>query len=358
MRRKSNLARLVPCFAAALAAWAAPGGAQIADTRAPQPLFASDQPIALRVDLPFAAVTRGATRGATPEYQPARLSYTAPSGETIATDLRVRERGKSRRVACSFPPLLLNFRPNTLGGTVFEGQSRLKLVTHCEPREANAQFVFLEYLAYRVLNLVTDTSLRVRPVTVTYFDTDRGREIARGPGILLEDEASFAARSGLTPIEDQRVERARYDAAALGLVETFEYFIGNTDWSAFAGPPGSKCCHNVVPLARADGVLLPIIYDFDASGIVDPPYALPDQRLRIGSVRNRLYRGPCRDLAALRATFVPFEAKRAEIRALYEQHAQLAAKSRDKALGYIDDFYAVLADPKNIERAFRSSCAG
>lgn len=353
MRRKSNLARLVPCLAAALAAWALPGGAQVADTSAPQPLFASDQPIELRLDLPFAAVTRGTT----PDYQPARLSYKPPGGETIATEVRVRERGKSRRVACSFPPLLLNFRTSTLGGTVFEGQNRLKLVTHCEPRDANSQFVFLEYLAYRVLNLVTDTSLRVRPVTVTYFDTDRGREIAHGPGILLEDEASFAARNGLTSIEDERVERARYDAAALGLVEAFEYFVGNTDWSAFAGPAGGKCCHNVVPLARADGVLLPIIYDFDSSGIVDPPYALPDQRLRIASVRTRVYRGPCRDVAALRATFAPFEAKRAEIRALYQQYAPLASKSRDRALGYIDDFYAVLADPKNVERAFRSSCA-
>lgn len=353
MRRKSNLASFLPCFAAALVAWAAPGSAQVADAHALQPLFASDQAIDLRLELPFAAVTRGGNT----DYQPARLAYALPSGETIATDLRVRERGKSRRVACSFPPLLLNFRTGTLRGTLLEGQNRLKLVTHCEPREANAQFVHLEYLAYRVLNLVTDTSLRVRPVNVTYFDRDRGREIARGPGILLEDETSFAARSELASIDDERVERARYDAAALALVETFEYFIGNTDWSALAGPAGSKCCHNVVPLARADGVLLPIIYDFDASGIVDPPYALPDQRLRITSVRTRVYRGPCRDLAALRATFAPFEEKRAQIRELYEQYAPLAPKSRDKALAYIDDFYAVLADPKNVERAFRFSCA-
>ena len=138
----------------------------------------------------------------------------------------------------------------------------------------------------------------------------------------------------------------------------FQYFIGNTDWSAFAGPAGAACCHNIVPLARDDGVLLPITYDFDAAGIVAASYALPDERLRIRSVRERLYRGSCRDLAALQRSFEPFEVKRAEIRALYEQHPQLSAKSREKALEYIDEFYALIAEPKRVERAFGSNCGG
>jgi hypothetical protein len=222
------------------------------------------------------------------------LSYGGPDGAVVAVDLRVRARGKSRLAACSFPPLRLNFRTGDLAGTVLEGQDRLKLVTHCEPREANAQWVHLEYLAYRVLNLVTESSLRARPVEVTYFDTEREREVASGPGILLEDEEQFAARQNLHPIEEQTVKRARYDQSALALVGAFQYFIGNTDWSALAASDGeSECCHNVIPLARNDGLLVPIVYDFDSSGIVDTSYALPDERLGISSVRQRLYRGTC-----------------------------------------------------------------
>lgn len=317
-------------------------------------MFDSDETLVLRLEAPFAALRRNR---AEPEYQPARLTYTAPGGETVATELRVRARGKSRRATCSFPPLLLNFRTNALVGTVLEGQNRLKLVTHCEPRTENEQYVLLEYLAYRVLNLVTEESLRVRPVSVTYFDTGRGREIATGQGILLEDEEQFAERRGLRAIPDERLTRARYGEELLTLVETFEYFIGNTDWSALAGPAGTACCHNVVPLARADGVLVPVVYDFDSSGLVDAAYALPAVGLPIDRVRDRLYRGSCRDAAVLRASFAPFEAQRTAIRALFESHPQLTERSRNKALEYVDAFYEAIADPRRVERDFRSSCA-
>jgi hypothetical protein len=356
MRRNSNLPWLVGGL---LGVWLGTVGArvdaQVAEPSTAATLFSGDETIALRLEAPFATLRRGGP-DSEPEYQPARLSYTAPSGETVATDLRVRVRGKSRLALCSFPPLLLNFRTRDLVGTTFEGQDRLKLVTHCEPRAGNAQYIFLEYLAYRVLNLVTDESLRARPVTVTYFDTERGREIATGPGILLEDEEQFAARRAFTTIAEEKLTRARYDEQALMLIETFQYFIGNTDWSAIAGPAGSDCCHNVVPLARADGVLVPIVYDFDSSGIVDAAYALPDARLPINTVRDRLYRGACLDADALRATFAPFEARRAEIRSLFEQHPQLAARSRERALEYVDAFYASISEPRRVERDFRSSC--
>ena len=133
------------CFASAwLAAWSGTGAAQVRETSTPGPLFQHEEPLRLRLETSLSTVTRNR---ANQEYQPAQLSYTAPNGETVAMDLRVRARGKSRREVCSFPPLLLNFRTNTLTETLFERQNRLKLVTHCEPREANAQYVFLEHPA-------------------------------------------------------------------------------------------------------------------------------------------------------------------------------------------------------------------
>jgi hypothetical protein len=353
MRRKSNLPWILPCVASALTLAAAqPSGGQIAS--APGLLFGDDAPLTLRLEAPFADVKRGSDD---PEYSPARLSYVGPDGTTVGVDLRVRVRGKSRRQICSFPPLLLNFRTKELAGTLLEGQDRLKLVTHCEPGDANAQWVHLEYLAYRVLNLLTEASLRARPVEVTYFDTERQRELASHPGILLEDEELFAARHGLHAIADQSLQRTRYDESALVLLETFQYFIGNTDWSALAGPAGSACCHNVVPLARDDGVLVPIAYDFDSSGIVDASYALPDERLRISTVRERRYRGVCQDLTTLRASFAPFLDRRHDIVALYESHPLLTKRSRERALAYIEGFYGLIADPARVERAFRSSCS-
>jgi hypothetical protein len=157
-----------------------------------------------------------------------------------------------------------------------------------------------------VLNVLTDMSLRVRPVEVTYVDTNQKRPVMTKPAFLIEDEEHFATRHGLQLVTDERVDRTRYDPAALALVDMFQYFVGNTDWSAFAGPSGAACCHNVVPVARADGVLVPVPYDFDAAGIVDAPYALPAAGLPIRNVRTRLYRGQCRDVPELAASYEPF----------------------------------------------------
>ena len=91
MRRKSNLPWLLPCLVSALAGIAAePGRAQVPDVRPPQPLFASDAPLTLRLEASFAAVKRG---GDDAEYSPARLSYTAPDGTAVAADRDGAPRG-------------------------------------------------------------------------------------------------------------------------------------------------------------------------------------------------------------------------------------------------------------------------
>jgi hypothetical protein len=315
-------------------------------------LFASDAPLRIRLEAPFAAIQRSHNR---PENQTARLVYSDPSGADVSLDLMVRARGKSRAEVCGFPPLLLDFSSKSLAGTVFEGQNKLKLVTHCQPATAYESYLRIEYLVYKIQALVTDVSLRVRLVDASYYDTERGRVIATKPGFIIEAEDRFAKRQGLTPVKEERIDRARYDAVALRLVETFQFFIGNTDWSATAGPMGVSCCHNVVPMARADGSLVPVPYDFDSTGIVNPPHALPAVGLPIRDVHTRLYRGPCRSLDDLKESFEPFEKNRAAIEALFQNTPNLGTPGVN-ARRYVDDFYALLTIPQQVERAFRSKC--
>ena len=307
MSRAPNLLRRPDLWLAAVLA--APGLALAAP-----PLFEDETVLALKLEAPFRTILRDRDE---PEYQPARIVAADDKGAEVAIDLRVRVRGKSRVQACAFPPILLNFPGEQPAGSPFAVENRLKLVTYCNASPAYEQYVRLERQAYLVLNLLTGTSLRTRLVNVTYYDTERGREIATKVGFLIEDEDRFGERVGLTPVTAEAIELASYDPAALALVEVFQYFIGNTDWSALAPPAGEeKCCHNIVPYARADGVLLPVPYDFDSAGIVDAPYPLPDERLPIQDVRQRLFRGRCRDLAALEPVFALFVAQRTAISAV------------------------------------------
>jgi hypothetical protein len=333
------------CLAVALYAAIAP--AVSAD------VFASDEPLTLKLSAPFATVFR---RRAEPEYQEAQLAYAGATDGDVTVPLRVRVRGKSRAAFCDFPPLLLNFRTADLVDTVFEGEERLKLVTHCKANSTYDEYLLLEYLSYRVWGLVSATSLRARLVEVGYVDPERERDLGTRPGILLEDEERFAERHGLTIFDGPKLERGRYDAESLVLLEVFEYFLGNTDWSALAGPAGQECCHNVVPYVRADGTLLPVPYDFDSAGLVNAPHALPDERLPIRDVRQRLYRGPCRTPAELAPIMARFETQRAAILALFGQQSGLSAKVADGARNYVEAFYEVLADPKLRENAFFDAC--
>jgi hypothetical protein len=345
MLTDSNRLRLAPWAAIALAALL-----PSLSRAAPSTLFDAATPFAIRLEAPFQTVLRQRDN---PEYQPARV--VAGPGD-VAVDLRVRVRGKSRVKACEFPPLLLNFPKDQAEGSPFAGENRLKLVTHCDANNSFDQYNALERQTYRAYNLLTDASLRIRPVTVTYFDTGRKRELTTRAGFLIEDEERFAERLGMKTVPDERVDAARYDTAALALVDTFQYFVANTDWSALAAPAGSPCCHNVVPFVRADGMLVPVPYDFDASGLVDAPYALPDERLPIASVRQRLYRGRCREMTEFAAPFARFTEQRAAIEALFTPAAGLSEKAAKGAHDYIAAFYDTIGDPKKAERAFRVAC--
>ncbi len=56
------------------------------------------------------------------------------SANGVEYHVQVRVRGKSRLRVCEFPPLRFNFLTRDTEQTVFAGQDKLKLVTHCRKR--------------------------------------------------------------------------------------------------------------------------------------------------------------------------------------------------------------------------------
>ena len=70
---------------------------------------------------------------------------------------------------------------------------------------------------------------------------------------------------------------------AILLASVFMYMVGNTDWSL-------PYLHNIRVFQNFTSYIA-VPYDFDWSGIVDAPYAVPDYRLNIKSVRDRIWRG-------------------------------------------------------------------
>ena len=270
--------------------------------------------------------------------------------------IQVRLRGKSRLRVCDFPPLRLNFVASAVEGTLFEDQDKLKLVTHCRRNERAEQDVLLEYAAYRILNIVTDASYRVRLVRIRYVDTsDEVTAMEPKFGFLIESRASLGERLGMPPADLAGVSRSALDPVQASLVYVFHYLIGNTDWSLVVAEEDGYCCHNGHLFTGESGTYL-VPYDFDLSGIVNTPYAKPDPSLGIDRVTRRLYRGYCVSPEALSAALDRIVSLREQILAVPNSVAGLTERESGRAEDYLQDFFDSAENRDRLLSRFEQRC--
>jgi hypothetical protein len=342
-----SLSRIVvPVFLVLLAAVAEP-------SETPDPLFQSDTTLDVSITAPLTSLIRERPKD---DYLPGVFRFTDGNGRAFELNTEIRTRGNFRHETCDFPPLLLNFRSKELDGTLFENQNKMKLVVHCDNSRRHEQTILREYLAYRVLNAITNMSFKVRLLRVTYVDTDERRDDQVRYAFLIEHKNRLGARYELKDLEIAGTSVSSIQADRLNLTSIFEFFIGNTDFSPIAGAPDDECCHNYVLFGNDIDPIIAIPYDFDQSGIVDAPYAAPNENFRIRSVRQRLYRGRCVNNEYIETSLQKFRDGRAEIYALVETQEGLDSGDRKRVVRYIDDFYEIIDDPKDLEKRIIGRC--
>jgi hypothetical protein len=316
-------------------------------------LFDTDEPLelTLKADLKPLLKDRGETRS----YHSATLTYIAEDSAIVSLDIKARVRGIFRRKFgnCDVPPLMLNFKKKQVEKTIFANQDKVKLVTHCRNKNKTyEQYLLQEYLAYRVYNLLTERSFRVRLARMTYEDSTGKRDPFTEFAFLIEDEEAMTKRNNGSVVDPQgrTVQQRSIDAEHMVLVAVYQYMIGNTDWSL----PG---LHNIA-LMQVKGIPDPVAvpYDFDFSGVVNAHYAIPAAQTNITTVRQRAYRGFCRPEADLMSILARFSQQREAIYALYQNNPFLDQKQIKSTLSYFDDFYEVVNNPKKVKREFLDGC--
>lgn len=275
----------------------------------------------------------------------------------IDLEVTARVRGKSRRSLCNFPPIRLNFENAGNNSTVFSGQDKLKLVTHCRNGSAGEQNLLEEYAAYRIFSLLSDAAYRVRLLRIDYFDDEDGTvESARqNYGFVIETTTQLAERLGGEKLEIPGVVLSRLNKEQAALVYVFQYLIGSTDWSLVLAEGDTKCCHNG-DLIEAHGEIYLIPYDFDLSGLVNAPYAKPHPSLRLPSVRTRLYRGYCTESAALRSAIQKVNSREQEVYQVVNDLPGFDEKQRKRALKYLSAYYKKSGDEEKLLRSFEKKC--
>lgn len=271
--------------------------------------------------------------------------------------IEVRLRGHSRLERCAFPPLRLNFRENLGMQTVFGGQDKLKLVTHCRNLDRGEQDLLEEYVAYRIFNVISDKSYRVRLLRINYEDTDEKLNEKASPryGFLIEPGSQLAERIGANQVELQGIPKQRYDREHAALVFVFQYLIANTDWGYVKAIDEKTCCHNG-DLFEIDKQILFVPYDFDLAGLINAQYAFPDSSLHIDKVTQRLYRGLCMDREFLKAALQRINTRRSEILLVVQNVPGISEKNIGGATKFLNRFFKKAEREEELLHSFERHC--
>lgn len=320
------------------------------------PLFADNSLLEVTITAPLSTLMR--ERSSDSELM-GQLTYEDEELGAVVLDAGIRARGRFRRErdVCSFTPLRLNFKKETTRKTLFKRTDKIKLVTHCRDKsDRYSQGVLKEYLAYRILNTMTDKSYRVRLLRVTYVDSDTKKKDRVNFGFLIEPDKDLAKRLGGKVLKIQSTTTGALDGQHTNITSVFQYLIGNTDFSPIAAAEGESCCHNHVLIGRENAPVLSLPYDFDMSGFVNAAYAAPNPRFRIRNVRQRLYRGRCANNEHLDDTLQAYRDRRQDIYQLVSELKHLSDSARKKLIRYINEFYATVDNPKRLESKIRNSC--
>jgi len=320
------------------------------------PLFASHSPLSVTIEAPLTTLMEERPKK---EYLDGTLSFSADDGTQHSLDLKIRTRGKFRakKKHCDFAPIRLNFRKKQVVDTEFAGQDKLKLVTHCRNKNSYfEQFVLREFLAYRFLNVMTNTSYRVRLLQINYVDTEGAAPMTR-IGFLIEDDDDVAERNSLYSIKTGDISYDDIDPIAQNFLSVFQYMIRNTEFSLVRAEPGEYCCHNIDLMSATKGApFTPLAYDFDFAGMVNAPYAAPNPRFKIRNVRQRMYRGLCSNNELLPDTLQRFIDNKDAIFSIVDNLELLSSRSRRNVTRDLDKFFNLISQAKSVDASFIKRC--
>ena len=312
-------------------------------------LYRSETPLAITFRTNIKQIRRD--KGDTPPWRWASLTYNDSAGKPVDVPARVRVRGIWRLKHCEFPPIRLNFAGKDTKNTVFDGLDKPKLVNYCRDNDQYEQYMLQEAQLYRIYQLLTPNSHRVRVVRLTYLDSASGKKEAERYAMIVEDPDQLANRLLAKPIKQKGASALDMEPKELALAYMFLYFIGNLDFS-FNG------LHNTELLGTTDGRILPVVYDFDYSGAVNTSYAVPPPNYGVPNVRTRKFMASCEIASEFPSAVARMQEKKEAIYALYhDEIGKLMSPNIVKeTLGYFDEFYDRVRTPQEAEKNVFRNC--
>jgi hypothetical protein len=268
------------------------------------------------------------------EYLPALLTLYLNKTDSINKEIKIKARGQTRITICSFPPIRINFKKEKSSDDEFDNIDKIKMVTHCQP--GNQIYTLKEYLAYKLYNVMTDYSYRVRLARINYINTAKKSKPDIEYAFFIEPAEILGKRINGTEVITSNLTQKNIRPGMMDRMAIFNYMIGNTDWSV-------PIKHNVTIFSQGFsdnpnlGAIVP--YDFDYSGLVNTDYAVPFEGLGIKSVLERRYLGICRSQEIFMNELKEFPARKKELVKVINDFPYLNAKTKKEMISYLEGFF-------------------
>ncbi len=320
----------------------------VVDTLSDFGLFTNED--ILELDLRF-DITHYTRKKPKDEYLKAILTYHINDKDSVNKEIRLKSRGEFRNGYCSFPPVVVNFKKSEFLKEDLKDIEKMKLVTHC--MSGNEDNLLKEYLMYKLYNVLTDSSFRVRLLKISYINTYKKSKPIISYGFFIEPVSILAERIKCVPVEALNLTQNNIQPEYIDRAAIFNYMIGNTDWSV----PNQ---HNVkvftVPGSANPSLGLVIPYDFDYSGMVNANYAVPAEGLKISSVRERIYLGVCREPEYYTSAIREFADKKEAFYKVIRDFQYLDERTKKDMIKYLDEFYSGFNKQNSIVSDFLREC--
>jgi hypothetical protein len=268
------------------------------------------------------------------EYLPALLTLYLNKTDSVNKEIKIKARGNVRLNICSFPPIRINFKKSESSNDEFVNVDKIKMVTHCQP--GNQIYLLKEYLIYKLYNVLTDYSYRVRLAKINYINTAKNSKPVIEYAFFIEPAEILGKRIKGTEVLTTNLTQKNIKPEMMDRMAIFNYMIGNTDWSV-------PIKHNVTIFGQGLsanpnlGVIVP--YDFDYSGLNNTNYAVPFETLGLKSVLERRYLGICRSQDVFQKELKEFLEKKNEFIKVINDFPYLNVKSKKEMIMYLEGFF-------------------
>ncbi len=277
-------------------------------------------------------------------YWDGRLVIKESGEELLDIEMRARTRGNMRKKICDLPPLKIDFNKKALKKLGYAPLDKIKLVVPCLDDSQKTDYLFREYLVYKMYEEIDTLALRTKLIDLRVFDTNG--DTLHVPAFILEDEENYSRRIGGEIVESGVIRSEGLNRQSYLRLAFFQYLIANSDWSI-----SGRHNINTIKFEHMDR-LVAAAYDFDYCGIVNQEYsnsahAFPRVDMDQKKIRlKQISRDEIRDLLAF------YNPKKKTLMRMCEEADYLSEESKDRFVSVIRSFYATINSRKQRELFF------